>query len=208
MVSFTTAPLLYSLKVKANYPGSNSSIDAESKLTKGKVAPGIITPVLIDPVIGKIQVSIDPVLHASSYNWYKNGVQVIGQHGVGAQIPISKVLCDVGYAIEVEAVNACGTSAKSYKGVFVPCEEEFFMMSPNPASDEVTISSKQLSSSNPKKTFSEVRIYDLSGNLKKFRKYNKVNSGSINISDLQNGNYSVEIIEGGKIEKKQLLIQR
>ena len=197
----------YLLKAKANYPGNNTSLEGTSIITRGAVATGSISVLFIDPMIGKIQVEVSPIHGATSYKWFKNGTQVIGQLGSAATIPITKNLCDVGYSIEVQAVNACGTSLKTYKGVYVPPCDDFFMMSPNPATNEVTISSNSQISANESRTFSEIRIYDLLGNLKKIEKFDKVKYKKINISNFQNGNYYVEIIDGDFIEKKILLVQ-
>ncbi len=81
------------------------------------------------------------------------------------------------------------------------------MASPNPASIDVSISSDPNVAPANQHDFSEVRVYDQSGNLKKVKQYNKVKSGKINISDLNIGTYWIEIISGTYSEKKQLYIQ-
>jgi hypothetical protein len=53
-------------------------------------------------------------------------------------------------------------------------------------------------------SFSEVNIYDETGNLKKHMVFNKVKSTVLNITDLPIGIYTVEIIDGGYKERKQL----
>lgn len=83
------------------------------------------------------------------------------------------------------------------------------MISPNPASGDITVSSDNSKmSSAGNKTFDEVRIYDMQGNLKKHQKFDKVKSASINISMLTNGSYLIVISDGAYKERKQLLIQK
>ena len=175
----------------------------------GILQPGPIEFTLIDFTFGKIKARIFPVPGADYYQWYKNSVLVTlpPAQGPGIQIPISRTACDIEYDISVEAVNSCGVSTQSHANAYVPCDG-FYMLSPNPASNNITISSDQRKAASEQKTFSEIRIYDLAGNLKKLTKYNKVRSAGISISDLSNGIYTVEITEGGFSERKQLMIQR
>ncbi len=111
-----------------------------------------------------------PVPGATTYNWYKNGVLHTTHHGTFAQIPITRNLCNVSYSISVEAINACGTSAKTYKNVYVPPCGDSYVVSPNPANNDVTVSADEskLQDTN-NKTFDEVQIYDLQGNVKSTR---------------------------------------
>lgn len=207
-LSLSGSPSTNSLKAKANYPGNFISSETNTDFNYGAVPTSQMTTLLIDPVVGKIQVEAAPVLYAQSYNWYKDGISVVGQHGNVGTIPITKNRCDVGYGIEVEVINGCGTSSKTYKGVYVPPCDGFYMLSPNPSSNEVTVTTDQTRSATEQKTFSEIRIYDLSGNLKKLRKYDKVKSANIIVSDLGSGNYTVQIVEGNYIESKTLIIQK
>jgi hypothetical protein len=200
---------LNALKAKANYPNSISSTESEATLTAGSPAPGAITPVSIDPFIGRIQVQIDPIPGATNYDWFKNGILQSTYHSTFAQIPITKNLCDVSYSISVQAKTCNVNSALTYKDVYVPPCDNFYMVSPNPASNDITVSineSGTQSASN--KTFDEVRIYDFQGNLKKYQPFNKSKAGNLNISGLPNGTYFIEIIDGSYKEKHQLIIQR
>ena len=150
---------------------------------------------------------VDPVEGATSYNWYKNGALHYAHADVVA-IPITKDLCNVSYGIEVEAVNSCGTSAKKYKSVFVPCEA-YFTLFPNPASDEVIVSTnKTTNESLINSSFEVIRIYDITGTLKKVQQFNKSTEARLNISSLPKGNYYIEIINGEYKERHQLLIHR
>ena len=145
---------------------------------------------------------------ATSYNWYKNGVlQTIG-HGSFIQFPITRNLCNVYYDISVEAINSCGTSLQTHAEAYVPPCNNAFAVSPNPASASINVApaagNAQLSAST---TIDEIRIYDLQGNLKKYQKFNKVTSATMNIQGLIKGSYFVEIISGTIKERHQLVIQ-
>lgn len=177
-------------------------------ISLGIPQPNPIVEVLVDPYIGKIQVESTPALPGATYNWYKDGVQVIGQHGSVATIPIRKNVCAVGYGIEAEAINGCGTSARTYKGVYVPPCDGYYAAFPNPASSEVTVAKNEKSKNADAKPIEIVRVYDLQGNLKKQQKYNRVKSVSLNVSQLPDGMYYVEVVSGTYKERIQLLIQK
>lgn len=209
-LSVSGAASVYNIKAKANYPGSHSSANSNATLTVGAAKPGPITFFLIDPIMGKIQAIVDPVPGATSYNWYKNGILIIVpvNHGNLIQFPITKDLCDIEYDISVEAVNSCGTSARTHANAYAACDPGF-VIAPNPASSTITVSSveNKLQSSETN-TIQEVRIYDWQGTLKKYQKYPKARRANINIAELPNGNYFIEIINGSKSEKHQLIIQK
>ncbi len=170
--------------------------------------PGAITFSLIDPTFGRIHANIEPVEGATSYNWYKNSSLVSGYNGTFAVIPITRDRCDIEYDIAVEAMNSCGTSLQSHANAYVPCYN-YYMISPNPTTSDVTVSinESKMQSTNSK-TFDEVRIYDFRGTLRKYQKFSKVKTATINIAGLTNGTYFVEIINGTYKERKQLLIQK
>jgi hypothetical protein len=179
---------------------------ATKAIAVGSPQPGPITVVLVDYHIGRIQVQIDEVPGATSYNWYKDGVLQTIYHGTFAQIPITRNRCNVGYAIEVLAINACGTSARTYKGVYVPCDGGF-KLSPNPTSNTVTVSVNENNEST-NSGFDEVKIYDQQSNLKIYRRFNKVTSATIDVGSLFNGIYVVEISSGDYKERQQLIVQK
>lgn len=176
-------------------------------ISLGITAPTSIDFQLIDPTFGKIRAITSPVTGATSYNWYINGSLNLLYHSNGATFSISND-CDIEYDISVEAVNACGTSSQTHANAYVPCDN-YYMVSPNPASGDVTVSADQTKSAKgTNTTFGEVRLYDMQGNLKKYQKVNKVKTAKINIAGLTNGTYFVEIINGSYKERKQLLIQK
>ncbi|MHB1177295.1 MAG: T9SS type A sorting domain-containing protein [Daejeonella sp.] len=177
-------------------------------ISLGLPQPNPIVEVLVDPYIGKIQVESTPALPGATYNWYKDGVQVIGQHGSFATIPIRKNVCAVGYGIEAEAINGCGTSARTYKGVYVPPCDGYYAAFPNPASSEVTVAKNEKSKNTDAKPIEIVRVYDLQGNLKKQQKYSRVRSVGLNVSQLPDGMYYVEVVSGTYKERIQLLIRK
>lgn len=179
-------------------------------ITLGAAKANDIEVILVDPYIGRIQVAVDPpVPGASSYNWYKNGILQNTYHGSFAQIPITKNLCDIWYDISVAVINACGTSIKTYKNVYVPPCNNSFLVAPNPATNSITVvplESKISSTSDA--TIDEIKIFNLQGNLKKQQKYNQTLQAIFVISDVPNGVYFIEITSGIKKERQQLIIQK
>ncbi len=191
------------------YSGCNTNVNIVKPISVGKVQPGPINVLLVDPYIGRIQVEVEPVLGATDYRWYKNGVLQTIYHSTFAQIPIARNVCDVSYDITVTATNVCGVSALTYKDVYVPPCDNGFMVSPNPATNSITISPSQTkTASNRNSTFDEIRIFDFQGNIKKYQQYSKANQTTITISDLVNGTYFIEITSGTYKERQQLIIQR
>lgn len=189
-----------------NYCGSNFT--TSKTIAVGSPQPGPISFQLIDLTIGRIHATINPVEGATSYNWYKNGVLHTTHHGTFAQIPISKTQCDIEYDISVAAINTCGASSQTHANAYVPCDN-FFRISPNPATNSVTVSIvADKATDSGKADFEEARIYDLKGNLKKQQRFGKTKTGNIDISLIPNGTYLVEIISGGYKEKHQLIIIR
>jgi hypothetical protein len=173
------------------------------------VQPGPITEVLVDYYMGKLQLQIAAVPGAASYNWYKDGVLQTTSYGTFIQMPITKNLCNVGYGIEVEALNSCGASPKRYQGVYVPCDGSLYTVSPNPATDEVTVSPADETTASGTSTaapITEINIYDQQGRLKKHQKYSKVKQGKISVSSLPTGIYFVEIVAGSYWERQQLSV--
>lgn len=111
--------------------------------------------------------------------------------------------------------NSCGSVSKDYKFMPVDCGQ-LFTVSPNPASANVIISlaedkNKQTLIKSEKaneSSFSEVKIFDMQGNLKKHQQFNKVKQADINISDLKLGLYMIEVSDGVHKERHQLSVQK
>jgi hypothetical protein len=177
------------------------------QITVGSPKPGPVTFSLIDPTTGKLFANTQPVAGATSYNWYMNGTLNTGWTGPSAHFSIPRNQCDIEYDISVAAVSSCGISAQSHANAYVPCDN-FFVVSPNPASSTVAIypdESKSLQGSQ-EKSIDVIRIYDNLGNLKKYQTFNKAKTASINISYLLPGYYFIEISNGTFKERKQLII--
>jgi len=179
-------------------------------ISLGVPPPNPIDVLLIDYTSGKLQVQSEPSIPGSTdYRWYKDGVLQTIYHSTFAQIPITRDRCDVGYGITVTETNGCGTSTATYNGVYVPCDGFYYSISPNPASNNMTISAganKMKSAEN--QTFEEVRIYDLQGTLRKQQTFHAATSASVDVSSLTAGTWVIEIINANYKEKHQLLIQR
>jgi hypothetical protein len=118
-----------------------------------------------------------------------------------------------GGSFNVKVNNACGAAtSSSSKITVVTCIlalTDTYEISPNPATNSITVSTSQNKSATSTNTsFDEIRVFDFQGNLKKYQQYNKVNQATINISDLTNGTYLIEITNGTYKEKQQLIIQK
>jgi hypothetical protein len=156
------------------------------------------------------------IWNATSIVWSKvfpttpNGVTWSQSNG-NAGIVFKSIGQTIG--LRVTATNGCGSSEKVYAFKTVSCGlRQMFTVSPNPASSVAIVSVVDNLGSNMEKqegsNFSEIRIYDVTGVVRKIQKFNKVRSGSINLSGLDKGFYFIEISDGTYKEKHQLLIQK
>ena len=82
------------------------------------------------------------------------------------------------------------------------------MVSPNPAQSNVTVSVNKTKTDAAYSTFDQVSVYDQQGNLKLVKKFGKVKTGSINVRNLINGIYIIEIGNGRYKEKQKLVVQK
>jgi Secretion system C-terminal sorting domain len=101
--------------------------------------------------------------------------------------------------------NACGTGPITSKLTTVRCSFaliDLFQVSPNPATNEVTVTANSISTT----SFTELKIYNQQGVLKKTQKFAKVKKVTINVSSLPTGIYFIEIVDGTNRERQQLII--
>ncbi|WP_445748357.1 zinc-dependent metalloprotease [Polaribacter sp.] len=109
------------------------------------------------------------------------------------------------YFFTAEFSNDCGTH---YYFVFVNIGgiEPDFMITPNPVSDNFTISKTQFDNSNKLNEINSVfELYDFNSNLKiksKFKEYKNVN-----VSHLKKGIYILRIITDKKVEHHRIIIE-
>lgn len=210
-----------SVTLTANTSGGCGVLSTNRSITIGPVKPGQISFPYVDPYIGRFRAEIDPVPGATSYNWYKNGTLVSNQHNASALIPTHRNDCGSVYDVGVEAISACGTSLQSHAQVDMggDCNPRY-TLSPNPAQTTITIVSDNenidvesqkfdMKSSNTTLGIKSVKIYNASGKLAKQQLF----SGSpeqvqMNISQLPNGIYFVEISDRHNKESQKLVIER
>ena len=156
------------------------------------------------------------IWNASSIAWSKvfpttpNGVTWSQSNG-NAGIVFKTTNQTIG--LKVTATNGCGSSEKVYAFKSVSCGlRQMFTVSPNPASSVANVSVVDNPARNMENqggsNFSEIRIYDATGVMRKIQKFNKVKSASVNLSGLGKGIYFIEISDGTNKEKHQLLIQK
>lgn len=116
-------------------------------------------------------------------------------------------------SVYVWAANSCGQSYNSPWGItYSPnygCYgRSYYVLSPNPAQSSVTVSLNKTKTDAAHSSFDQVNVYDQQGNLKLMKKFGKVKSSSINVSNLINGIYIVEISSGTYKERQQLIIKK
>lgn len=151
-----------------------------------------------------------PLRTGLTYNWYVNNAlsQSSANNTFDYYFP-----CNISKTITCSGTNGCGTSAlsNSITKIGECIRATPYTLSPNPATSTVTVSGSAsfLKSTNSTiASINQIRIYDLRGILKKDKRFNNVRSAMIDISELTNGTYFVEIINGNNTEKRQLVIQK
>jgi len=108
--------------------------------------------------------------------------------------------------VQAKILNTCGWSDWSAGSpIEVVSNFYFYSISPNPSNDYVIIKSKD----KIKKNITEVKLYDMSGNIKKKIK-NEAKSSDlrININDLKDAVYIIEISDNDTNERQQIIIKR
>ncbi|MEJ7820685.1 MAG: S8 family serine peptidase [Chitinophagaceae bacterium] len=146
-----------------------------------------------------ISVSHPPEFIVNAYRWYMDGVFYRQ-----TTAPLLKTtLASQCHDWSVSFVTTCGESPETYP-ISVGCGNGvMFVMSPNPATNNVTIDGRKKN-----KSIKEVQIIDKLGNVKRVTKY----SGdqkliNLDISGLPSDIYFIKIYDGQKWESKQLSVQ-
>ena len=153
-----------------------------------------------------------------NYSWaiYPNdGYISTSDGGRYAYIYFYNVYSVAGYDVKVRAQNACGLGEYSMGNIWIhECYD--FLLSPNPATETVTITKVAANSgenttkstgSVDEGTIFTIRVIDFYGSLH-FTTTKSGSSFTIPISNLKDGNYIVEITNGKNIINKQLVIKR
>jgi Secretion system C-terminal sorting domain len=113
------------------------------------------------------------------------------------------------YLIFVKSKNSCGSSLPFVKTLYLPtlpCDFPWALsVSPNPSSENITISVKDSEQQEISAYFLGIlRLKDLSGNLR-LELQNVTRGDQINLSNLQNGLYKVEFIIENQVLSTLLL---
>jgi|WetSurMetagenome_2_1015567.scaffolds.fasta_scaffold38104_1 hypothetical protein len=153
---------------------------------------------------------------ASNYAWdiYPyNGYISTSNGGVYAYITFYAPYSASGYQVKVRAQNTCGTGNYTTNYVWIhTCS--YYLISPNPASETVTITEYKTSSDGSiresnledSNLVSTIRIIDFYG----MPIYETTRSGesfTLSIGNLKNGNYIIQIMKGGKTSNLQLIVK-
>ena len=112
------------------------------------------------------------------------------------------------YRVTAEATNTCGTSS-TYLDVYI-YDWPYYTLSPNPASEEVTVTVNNNKSDEAEKSADPVyvvSIYNMYGVLQQESR-NSGESFTIPVNSLKDGNYIVKIRNGTNISSHKLIIKR
>jgi hypothetical protein len=194
----------------------NATTVSQAPVTFGAVGPQDISQ---GPTTNyDMEVFVNDVFGPSTtFNWYANNVLQSGQHSSECDIA---VLCGHSVTVGVEAVTACGTSSR-YSQSFRPrCTGGggSFSVSPNPATNVITIGVKKDAAAQTVKGKSlamskvdgidEISLFDAQGKLRKHLVVNGSDQTTLDVSGLNNGMYMLEIRKGAYTETQQVVIRK
>lgn len=133
---------------------------------------------------------LQEVATATSYNWYLDGVLNTTYHGFSAIFNRKGPYCGGEYHVEVEAINPCGASAKTYKLVFEPACLYSLLLSPNPTGVESTVEMVDESATTLSTEIDwDLEVYDQNQMLKEKKVKIKGNVTQLNTSGWKDGIY-------------------
>ena len=189
----------------------------------GTQVPGLVSYGVNAPP-GRFSISVDPVLNATSYNWYVNAVYKGNTTLPRIVLPINgNLACGNDYYFAAEAVSTCGTSAQSYTLAPDPLAcgsgSANFTVYPNPSNSVLNVSynptntasnqskiKEQASSSDQHNDFSTT-LYDDKGKVLLFS--SKKNGGTLtmNIQNIPDGIYYLHIKNSNQTIRKPIFIK-
>ncbi|MGB8190913.1 MAG: T9SS type A sorting domain-containing protein [Chitinophagaceae bacterium] len=110
-----------------------------------------------------------------------------------------------GGALRLSYTDLCGASRTDGVTIWSSCYG--YRISPNPAHSVITVAVDASQSSAHNAGFTQVKMYDKEGNLRKHQKFSRTSKANINVSDLPVGIYIIEIIgeQGSERQKIQVL---
>ncbi|WP_439490682.1 T9SS type A sorting domain-containing protein [Algoriphagus sp.] len=173
----------------------------------GKPATPIIYPqdVYMDfpPNRFTVETNSPAIQGVTSYNWYLDGV-IQSSHTSSAVFNRRSPFCGRTYYVEVQAINACGTSVKGYYYVSEPScfTAHSLRISPNPATSEVEIAVLGIPTTSESKESEqqeqliegeagELVLYDPLGN-QLYQRQLKGGKATIDVRNLKPGTYVVK----------------
>lgn len=121
---------------------------------------------------------------------------------------------------KIDASNTCGTTTQQYGFKSVTCGGGgclSYAISPNPTQGTLNVvvpnipapcylTNSSISATTSNIGIVELKVYDQSGNLKAQKKYTKSKQATLDISLLKAGVYFVDISDGTKTERQQVII--
>lgn len=176
-------------------------------VTAGSSQPGTISIDMNAPP-DRFTASIQGILSATSYNWYIDGVMNNTYHGCLAVFNRKDPLCGTEYDIQVEAVNPCGLSEKTFMPVFEPDCFYRLQLSPNPTTTESTVELVSVSGAAiDLNTEWELEIYDSMQGMKEKKTNLKTVQTKVNTSSWKDGVYIVRAKIGEKMVSDKLVVK-
>ena len=148
---------------------------------------------------------------ADNYYWSIGGGTITSGQGTSDIWIMTNSHCQYDLTIRLTTSNACGSSAQAVKSIPFDCSGGItpLSVSPNPANNILTVeinnNKTPANINNIDFKTSELRVYDKMMNLK-MKKTFRGRKTQINVRNLKQGVYILQIISGNKIFKKEIMV--
>lgn len=187
---------------------SGETFTAEKEILVGTQVPGTIF-IQMDAPPRRFTATIDNVPTATSYNWYLDGVLNTTYHGTSAIFNRKSPYCGKWYGVSVEAINNCGTSARTSGLAVEPGCFFLLLLSPNPTGSETTVElvSEKGEEIEPDVSW-DLEVYDPGQQLKVKQAGVKGKSAKLNTSGWKDGVYIVRATYNGNVFTDRLIVRR
>lgn len=193
----------------ASITSSCGTYDISKEVQVGTPTPEI-TNIYVYPQYGQIDVLINTVPGATSYEYYIDGVLDGSTLGSSHVYSFYGVPCGYTYHLSVKAIGPCGPSWEDVDFAYLPCVSPF-TVSPNPANGSLTVTA-EVEDTSAKGTGNQpagefnVKLYNGQGRL--LREAESMNgSVTLDTQELPEGTHYLHISRGKETVKRQVVIK-
>ena len=147
---------------------------------------------------------------AENYNWLVGGGTITSGQGTSDIWIMTSSSCLYDLTIRLTTSNACGNSTEAVKSIPFDCSGGItpLSVSPNPASQTITVEVKDTKTTTTAETENKTLTIRLYNSFYKpvYQRQIKIKRFTINVSRYPRGIYNLQVIKGGKVYSKKVMI--